>query len=503
MADAALPLLLIACSLVPAFAVFVIAKSNVRARSAWTMGGATAKLVLVGLAMLGVYQGRVFAIEFPIGPGMALSFRIDALALLFISLSAILWFVTTLYALAYLAGAENQRRFFGFFNLCVVSTTGIALAGTPLTFFVFYELLTLSTYPLVAHNGDRASLAAARSYLRYTMVGSVAFLIGVVWLEALAGEVIFGAVGQLGPLMLDHQVALTVCFVLMVGGLAVKAAMMPFHGWLPGAMVAPAPVSALLHAVAVVKAGAFGIVRVILDVYGIEMTAQLGVALPLAVAASVTIIGGSLIALTQRELKRRLAYSTVSQVSYIALGVSLLGPIALVGGLVHLVHQGLMKITLFFCAGTLQKELKIHSIEEMSGVGWRMPWTMLAFSAGAVGMIGTPPLAGFVSKWYLGAGAIEAGHLWVVGVLAVSTLLNAAYFLPVLYAVWFRAPGRVWPDPVDHGSLVGIPWEAKPALVMPAVFTAMAALGAGILAAFAASPLEWALLIVEREYTLQ
>ncbi|WP_366655574.1 proton-conducting transporter membrane subunit [Fodinicurvata sp. EGI_FJ10296] len=498
----ALPLVLIACSLLPAVAVFLLSDAHSRARSIWTMAGATAKLIVLAIAMIGVQQGRLFAVELPIGPGMALSFRIDALALLFVSLSAVLWFVTTIYALAYLAGTPDQRRFFGFFNLCVASTSGIALAGTPLTFFVFYELLTLSTYPLVVHGGDRAALAAGRRYLRYTMAGSAAFLIGAVWLESMAGELSFGQAGQLAAHVLDDRAALTACFVLLVGGLAVKAAMMPFHGWLPNAMVAPAPVSALLHAVAVVKAGAFGILRVVLDLYGIELTTALGVALPLAIAASVTILGASMIALAQRGLKRRLAYSTVSQVSYIVLGVAMLGPVALAGGLVHLVHQGLMKITLFFCAGTLQKTLGIHEIDEMAGVGWRMPATMLAFSAGALGMVGTPPLAGFVSKWYLGIGAIESGQYWVVAVLAASSLLNAAYFLPILYAVWFRPPVHPWPDRDPGLAWRGAVWEAKPALVIPAVFTAAAAVGAGLFAAFAASPLQWAILIVEREYTL-
>jgi len=267
------------------------------------------------------------------------------------------------------------------------------------------------------------------------------------------------------------------------------------HGWLPKAMVAPAPVSALLHAVAVVKAGAFGIIRVVYDVFGIEYSAQLGLTLPLAIVAAMTIIYGSARALYQDDLKRRLAYSTVSQVSYIALGVATVGPIATIGGVVHLVHQGLMKITLFFCAGNLAETLGIHQISEIDGVARRMPWTMAAFTMGALGMIGVPPLAGFVTKWHLGTGALAAGQEWVVLVLVASSLLNAAYFLPILYAAWFKEPNGAWPDERPGGRL-----ETHWMLLLPPLVTAFLVLGVGLLANAPFSPLEWTRLIAEREY---
>jgi multicomponent Na+:H+ antiporter subunit D len=210
-------------------------------------------------------------------------------------------------------------------------------------------------------------------------------------------------------------------------------------------MIAPAPVSALLHAVAVVKAGAFGIIRVIHDIYGIGFSAELNLLFPLALMAAFTVIYGSIRALSQNDLKRRLAFSTVSQVSYILLGVAMATPLATIGGLVHLVHQGVMKITLFFCAGNLAETLGIHKIDEMDGVGRRMPWTMAAFTVGALGMIGLPPLAGFISKWYLGLGGLAAGQPWIILVLIGSTLLNACYFLPVLHRVWFVEPRQDWP----------------------------------------------------------
>lgn len=262
-------------------------------------------------------------------------------------------------------------------------------------------------------------------------------------------------------------------------------------------MVAPAPVSALLHAVAVVKAGAFGIVRIVYDVFGIEFAQDLGLLLPLAIAASVTILYGSLRALVQDDLKRRLAYSTVSQVSYIVLGAALFGPLGTIGGLVHLVHQGVMKITLFFCAGNYAETLGIHKVSEMAGVGRRMPWTTAAFTVGALGMIGLPPVAGFISKWCLGLGALEAGLPWALAVLMVSSLLNAAYFLPILRAAWFDSPPPQWPD--EHIAARGA-LETSLWLLLPAAGAAALALAIGLGAGLPMSPTDWARLIVAREY---
>ncbi|TVQ38817.1 MAG: monovalent cation/H+ antiporter subunit D family protein [Geminicoccaceae bacterium] len=499
-AEALLLLALLACSLVPAAVVAGLDETSTARRNRWTLGGAVLKVLLVTWMMLGVQAGRFFEATLPLTGTLTLELRVDALALLFVSLSAVLWLATSVFAIAYLAKDPAQRRFFTFFNFCVTATTGIALAGNLFTFFVFYELLTLATWPLVAHRGDRASLQAARLYLRYTLAGSVALLIGMLWLQAIAGPIAFGETGKVARLVETQPAAAVVCFALMAAGLAVKGAMVPFHAWLPAAMVAPAPVSALLHAVAVVKAGAFGIVRLVLDVYGIEASRDLGLGLPLALWASLTIIVGSVIALRQDTVKKRLAYSTVSQVSYIMLGVSLLGPIGLVGGLVHLIHQGLMKITLFFCAGALEKLAGVTRIDQMAGVGWRVPWTMLAFSVAAIGMMGAPPLAGFVSKWYLGLGGIEVGALWIIAVLAGSTLLNALYFLPLIYAAWFQSPpGEGAPIDGKREALANDLRQA-PTLVAPAVVIATAALAAGLFAASDVSPLAWSELIVDRQY---
>jgi multicomponent Na+:H+ antiporter subunit D len=486
-----LPLAVLLSSLLPACIILLLPETAWWTRAAVNLAGALAKLALIGVMLAGVIDGRQYEFRWALVPGLDLLLRVDALALLFLTLSAFLWLVTTLYALSYLGEGPDQARFFGFFSLCVAATTGIALSGSLITFFVFYEALTLSTWPLVVHRGDAASIAAGRTYLRYTLGGSAVLLLGIVLLEGTAGPVEFTAHGSLA--VLDPGL-LRGAFVLLVGGLGVKAALVPLHGWLPAAMVAPAPVSALLHAVAVVKAGAFGILRIVLDVFGIDLVLMLGLALPLAVVASVTILYGSLMALRQADLKRRLAYSTVSQVSYIVLGVALAGPVGVVGGLVHLIHQALMKITLFFCAGALAETLHIHRVDEMDGAGRRMPVTMLAFTVAALGMIGVPPVAGFISKWMLGTGALQVGQGWVILVLAGSSLLNAAYFLPVLYRAWFL--------PADGPSPRLLEREGAWGLVLPPLATAVAALGAGLFAAQALSPLGWAWLIAARDYGL-
>ncbi|MBD3896915.1 monovalent cation/H+ antiporter subunit D family protein [Halomonas sp. ML-15] len=489
----------LAASLLVAPVIFLLPERAWLARTAFNLGAALLKLGLVALMVWGVARGENYAFGFTVVEGVSFQLRADPLGIMFAGLSSLLWLFTTLYAIGYLEGSDNRKRFFGFFSLCVASTLGIALAGNLFTFLLFYELLTLSTYPLVVHRGTPKALASGATYLRYTVSGGVLLLIGVVALHALAGEVNFGQREVLADLGPDYHPWLIGIFVLMMVGLGVKAALVPLHGWLPQAMVAPAPVSALLHAVAVVKAGAFGIVRVVYDVYGIAFSFELGLLTGLAIIASFTILYGSLRALAQVDIKRRLAFSTVSQVSYIMLGISLFGPMGTVAGLAHLLHQGLMKVTLFFCAGNYAEELGIHRIDELDGVGRRMPGTSLAFTLGALGMIGIPPLVGFLSKWYLGMGAIQAGMPWVIAVLVASSLLNAAYFLPILYRLWFK-PGPLegvgeWPHEQRLGRLETSGW-----LLWPALATAAFSLLAGIFAGLPFSPLSWASLIALQEY---
>lgn len=480
-----LPLAVVMVSALAGIGIFVAGERRQGLRTVLNLFAAVAKLALVGVMGLAVLDGEVPEFRIPLLPGLDFVLRADALSMLFATLSAVLWLVTTVYAIAYLERDADRARFFGFFSLCVTATMGVAMAGNLLTFFIFYELLTLTTWPLVIHSGTRAAFAGARTYLMHTLGASAVLLVGMVWLYALSGAQDFIAGGTVAGLQLDYRLQLQVIFGLLVIGMGVKAALFPLHSWLPKAMVAPAPVSALLHAVAVVKAGAFGLVRLVEDIYGPDLVSALGLGLPLVALAGFTILYGSVLALYQRDIKKRLAYSTVSQVSYIALGIGIGGPIATIGGIVHLVHQGLMKIALFFCAGIFANLLGIKKIDQLDGVGRRMPWTSLCFSIGALGMIGLPPVAGFITKWYIGAGAVAVGMEWVIGILVASTLLNAAYFLPVLKRIWLHAPPEAWPANPTVSQL-----EVR-GMVGASLVVAAMALGVGLFAGHPLSPLNW------------
>ncbi|MBN4926206.1 monovalent cation/H+ antiporter subunit D family protein [Hoyosella rhizosphaerae] len=506
-----LPAVLLAVSLVPAVVIFFLRDDQHRPRIIINLVGATLKVVLVFALIPLAVAGETFELRAPFVDGIDFVLRIEPFALYFLTLSSVLWFLTTIYAIGYLENSPNRTRFFAFFSLCVTATTGIALSGNLITFLIFYELLTLATYPLVAHRQTPESLAGARTYLRYTLVGGVVLLLGVVWLTAVVGPVDFADRGspEVAEFAQTNPRLAALIFGLLIAGLAVKAAIVPVHAWLPKAMVAPTPVSALLHAVAVVKAGVFGIALVINGVYGVDVARELGVLMPLSVIASVTIIYGSVLALQQDGLKARLAYSTVSQLSYIVLGLTIPSVLAMTGAVAHIVNQGLMKITLFFCVGLFAETLGIKKVSQLAGLGKRMPLTCAAFTVGALGMIGLPPVVGFVTKWYLGMGALEAGQGWIVGVLLLSSLLNAAYFLPPVYLMWWgQKDGDVeWGNDnvADTGAVSTkirrVRWEASPALLLPTLVTASLAVILGIFAGVDISSVELAKIIAERLYS--
>lgn len=493
-----LPLLLVLTSLVPGFIIFFLDEEDFNMRTALNMIGAISKLILIGFMIDGLIRGTEYETRLPLLPGIDLVLRADTLSILFIILSGTLWLVTTIYAIGYLEQSPNRSRFFGFFSLCVSATMGIALAGNLVTFLIFYEMLTLCTYPLVVHKGTDYALKGGRTYLLYTLTGGAVLLIAVVWVNVLVGPVEFASGGVLNPFVEQHADILRLLFFLFIIGLGVKSALVPLHGWLPRAMVAPAPVSALLHAVAVVKAGAFGIVRIVYDFYGIKLSQELNLLLPLLIIACLTVIVGSLFAVFQNDLKKRLAYSTVSQVSYIMVGIALFGPLGSTGGLMHLVHQGVMKITLFFGAGNFAQTLGVSKVSEMDGIGRRMPITMSTFTIGALGMIGIPPTAGFITKWYLGSGAIQADAAWVIGVLMMSSLLNAMYFLPILYRAWFKPQREEWDE-----KRLGGRFETDFALLLPPILTGLFTILLGLLANVSFGLLFWVDLIVSQEYIIQ
>ncbi|MBI3598430.1 MAG: monovalent cation/H+ antiporter subunit D family protein [Nitrospirae bacterium] len=364
---------------------------------------------------------------------------------MFASVASLLWIVTTFYSIGYMRGTHesNQTRYYICFALALSSTLGVAFSANLLTLYVFYEILSLVTVPLVGHKGTAESSAGAKKYLIYLAGASKsALLAAMVLTYSVAGTLNFSSDGLLSPqfenaMGVVSPALLTLIYVLFLVGFA-KAAIMPLHSWLPAAMVAPTPVSALLHAVAVVKVGVFSVLRVIFHVFGVGLMEKLHLGIPTLFLVSYTIIMASVYALTRDNLKARLAYSTVSQLSYVILGAALLSPSGMMGGIVHIAAHAFSKITLFFCAGSIYVATHKTCISEMSGIGRKMPWTMTAFTIGAFGMIGVPPLAGFLSKWYLVSGAIEARNIPVLIVLLSSTIFNAAYFLPVIYKAFFE-----------------------------------------------------------------
>jgi multicomponent Na+:H+ antiporter subunit D len=407
-------------------------------------------------------------------PGIDLALRVDPLGLLFALGASTLWLVTTFYSMGYMRtlAEGRQTRYFCCFSVALSATLGVAFSANLLTTFLFYEALTLVTYPLVAHKGTAEARAGSRIYVIYLLgAAKVLLLTAIVLTYNLAGTLEFSPAGVFSQaVQRAHPTLLAIVFVLFLFGFA-KCALMPLHGWLPAAMVAPTPVSALLHAVAVVKTGVFTVLRVMLFVFGTDAMRSLGVDGIAIALACTTIVTASVIALTRDNLKARLAYSTVSQLSYILLGAALLTSSGIVGGVVHLTNHALAKITLFFCAGSIYVSSHRTEVSQLSGIGRRMPWTMAAFAVATLSMIGVPPSGGFVTKWYLVLGSMERGSLVVLTMLLLSSLLNAAYFLPVVTTAFF---GRV------NGGRGDDDIREIPLVVVPLVATAAASLLVGI-----------------------
>jgi multicomponent Na+:H+ antiporter subunit D len=400
-------------------------------------------------------------------PELALRFEVEPLGMLFALVASGLWIVNSIYSIGYMRSNReaHQTRFYVCFALALASTIGIAFAGNLLTLFVFYEALTLVTYPLVTHSGSAEARRAGRTYIGLLVGTSILFLlIAIVWTFQLAGTVDFRRGGVFG----DEFGAgtLSALLALYVFGIG-KAAVMPVHRWLPAAMVAPTPVSALLHAVAVVKAGVFCVIKVVVYVLGPDTLAAAGAAVWLPYLAGFTIVAASVVALRSDNLKRRLAYSTVSQLSYVVLATALLAPVSLIGAALHVAAHAVGKITLFFAAGAIYTAAHKTEVSQLDGIGRRMPWTMGAFALGALSMIGLPPAAGFVSKWYMLQGALAASQWVALAVIALSTLLTASYFVPIVYRAFLVAA----PDGEHaHGEA---PWTMVLALTLTAAATVM------------------------------
>ena len=388
---------------------------------------------------LGVADGSMPALVLaePL-PGLELGFRAEPLGAIFVLVAGTLWPIASLYSIGYMRGNNegNQTRFFACFAISISATMGVALAQNLFSLFVFYEVLTLATYPLVAHHGDEESKRGAKIYLVMLLSTSIGLLLtAILWTHAIAGHGEFEVGGLLagkveGPLV-------GVLLALYAFGIG-KAALMPLHAWLPSAMVAPTPVSALLHAVAVVKAGVFCVIKVVVYVFGLDLLSAEPSASWLAWVAGASILIASAIALRQDNLKRRLAFSTVSQLAYVTMAAALVAPLSIMAAAIHIVAHAFGKITLFFAAGAIYTAAHKTNVSQMDGIGRKMPWTMGAFAIASLSMIGLPPTVGFVSKWYLLSGAMQAQADFAIAVLILSTLLNAGYFLPILYRAFTK-----------------------------------------------------------------
>jgi multicomponent Na+:H+ antiporter subunit D len=399
-------------------------------------------------------------------PGIDIAFRVEPLGMLFAALASSLWIVNSIYSIGYMRGnnESNQTRFYIFFAIALAAAIGIAFADNLFTLFLFYEVLTLSTYPLVAHKGDETTVRSARVYLGVLLTTSIGLLLpAIIWTYSVAGTGTFTPGGILQGQIAGPAVGLLLgLFVFGIG----KAAIMPVHRWLPAAMVAPTPVSALLHAVAVVKAGVFTVTKVIIYIFGVDFLFAEPSSGWLVYVAAFTIIGASVVALRQQNLKRLLAYSTVAQLSYVVMATAILKPLAEIGAAVHIVAHAFGKITLFFAAGAIYTAAKKTELHQLRGIARRMPWTMLAFTIGALSMIGVPPTGGFVSKWYILAGAFEADNYVAIAAIIASTALNAAYFLPIIFMAWFLKEDV--PPAREHGEA---PFAAVLALTITAMLT--------------------------------
>jgi multicomponent Na+:H+ antiporter subunit D len=475
------PLLAVAVAGLAALAVLLLSNREKLRDAVSPLAAIVMFAIVASMAPTVLAGGTVDLRLFEILPGIDFAFRADALGMVFATISSLLWIVAAFYSIGYMRHLNEhaQTRFFACFATSLAAAVGGAFAANLFTLVIFYEVLSLVTYPLVYHHEDEEGWTGSRKYLVYLMGASKSMLLAALALTYhISGSLDFVPGGLLAGGDASAPL-LTVVYFCYLFGFA-KAAVMPMHAWLPAAMVAPTPVSALLHAVAVVKMGVFCVLRVVFHVFGAGLMDGLGLGIITAYLVSFTILMASIYALTRDDLKARLAYSTVSQLSYVVLGAVLLTPVAMVGGIIHIAAHAFSKITLFFCAGSIYCASGKRNISEMAGIGRRLPWTMAAFFVGSLSMIGVPPTAGFVSKWYLALGSLEAGETAFLIVLLVSSILNAAYFLPVSYVAFFGTEAPESPPSVREIPMVTIPLVATAILsvsmgIFPDYFLVLAA----------------------------
>ena len=408
--------------------------------------------------------------------GVPLQFSVDAAGMIFACVASTLWIVTSCYSIGYMRGhgEKNQTGYYSAFAMCLTATMGLCFSANLLTFFIFFEVLTVATYPLVVHYRDEEGTRSGRKYLAYTLISGQLFFAGIVILYSFTGRMDFvpGGFVNTGDIPMPWMLAV---FILMIGAGIVKAGVMPLHSWLPAAMVAPTPVSALLHAVAVVKAGAFCTLRVVLYVFGPEAARFCHGSEILAWMAVATILISSLIAIRKDNLKARLAFSTVGQLSYIILGIAILSPFAATGALYHIVAHAFMKITLFMCAGAIFVTTHRKNISEMIGIGRQMPVTMTCFTLASLAVAGFPFFVGFTSKANIIMGAISMGQPFFVATLIVSALLALTYLMPVVLMAFKRD---------FYNSQFPVKKEASLPMLIPIMITAACSLILGVMPNF-------------------
>ena len=451
----------------------VLLRSKPNLREGATFVAAFLKFGLVVSMVPTILAGTTISYTlWEIVPNLTIGFRVDGLGMLFGLVASSLWIVTSLYSIGYMRGLKehSQTRFYSFFAISLSATIGVAFAANLFTLYLFYEMLSLATYPLVTHHQDKEARTGGRTYLTYLLTTSVGFVLpAMIFVFVKSGSSMeFSSEGFLSGHISSTEAL--VILLLFTFGFA-KSGLMPFHSWLPGAMVAPTPVSALLHAVAVVKVGVFCILRVYTGVFGTDYLQSLELGVIVAWIAAFTIIVSSLIALTQDNLKRRLAFSTVGQLSYIILGAALLSDRAVTGSMTHIAMHAVGKITLFMCAGAIFVATGKKYISQMDGLGRKMPITFAAFSIGALSVIGLPPTGGLISKFYLVTGAMDAGQSALLVVFLVSTILNAAYLLPIGYRAFFPKDPALATEPFSWKNTK----EAPLACVLPLCITSVLA----------------------------
>ncbi len=457
--------------------LIVASRKHPNLRETWSVLAALLTVTLTAIMFAAAVGGSTDIPTLSIvelAPGLELQLRADDVGLVFALCASALWLATTFYAIGYMRANKetHQTRFFSAVSLCIAATLGLAFSANFFTFFIFYELLTAATWPLVVHKQTPEAFAAGRRYLRYLLGGGTALLIALIITQVVAPGEDFVLGGYLDGLISNGGAIALVALVTI--GFGTKAALMPLHGWLPGAMVAPTPVSSLLHAVAVVKAGVFGFVRIFGFVIGPDLLAEIGAGVVVATIAAVTIVVASVIAFRQDELKKRLAYSTVAHLSFIILGVSLLSAESWNGALLYIANHAVLKITLFFCAGAIYVTAHKTKVSELDGIGRRMPLTMGAFAVASLGLAGVPPVGGWVSKWFLGMGTTAVSQPALAIVVMGSGLLTAGYLLPIVYRAFFR------PAPKTDGGAHAVHGEASGFMVVPLALTATVALALGL-----------------------